>query len=86
MNQVIYNYYHCKDCKILIKVISQSRNSHLGRVSLKLPSCPHCGKQLKISYQKDFDNSDFKIWHRLFRKYKIRGSGQKKIIMSVKFQ
>lgn len=86
MNQVNYKYYQCKKCKIKIKVISQSYNTHLGRVSLKLPSCPHCNKQLEIITEKYFKEANFKIWHRLYRTYKIRGSGKRKIQIGVKFE
>ena len=79
-------YYKCEKCKIVINVVSMSRNTMAYMIKVKVPKCPHCGGKVQEIECEDYLNAGmYKGIFRLKRKFRYKHVGERVIDMRVKF-
>ena len=70
-------YYHCKRCKILIKIYSTKARKEKELINC----CPHCQKKrIQNIIRKTFFDTEFKLWLSVNRTY-----GRKTIHLGIKY-
>lgn len=78
-------YYRCEKCKIVVDVVTTSRNAEKYSVKVKIPKCPHCSGIITEISHEDFLTAKPKTFLRLIRTFNFKHVGDRNIKMKVKF-